>query len=288
MSKAANFENGRIARFLRLQDGDDECDEDEDEDEDEDDEGEDVEDLEQEVQLEDCAKSDNVPDCHVATADGYSNPAPNSGPHQSMFRPKEESNGDERLAKKIKETLASNSIDPIVGCATLTDCLRALHEEMTKNGFDQGALLTQVRSEFGQAAATALVNVIDAESAKVLRLQQNEDCSITRAMVNIFAQRGITVDRGRRLVSTFFVELDKQRHGSDGNTDCTLWMTYLCVSDEAAFHLAGLSIDDHREMAFTTLEYLDYRLKRFRTTVERWVMEMEWDKIEMELGRGDR
>ena len=58
-----------------------------------------------------------------------------------MFRPKEDaSNGDERLAKKIKETLASNSIDPIVGCAALNDCLRALHGEMTKNGFDQGAL----------------------------------------------------------------------------------------------------------------------------------------------------
>ncbi|MBK5913874.1 hypothetical protein CCR84_05985 [Rhodocyclus purpureus] len=80
------------------------------------------------------------------------------------------------------------------------------------------------------------------------------------------------------LFSSFLRSLDEERLDGDGNSESTLFLTYMTVGDEAAFHLGGFFVDDAAGMVFTEMQYLDRRLKRFQTIIDLWEMELAWDQ----------
>ena len=92
----------------------------------------------------------------------------------------------------------------------------------------------------------------------------------------------MALDNGRALFRRFFKALDEERFDSDGNCESAMFITYWAVGDEAAYHLGGLFVGDDSGVVSTEMEYLDCRLKRFRTLVERWEMELKWDKESQE------
>ena len=61
-----------------------------------------------------------------------------------------------------------------------------------------------------------------------------------------------------------------------------MFILYCSVGQEAAYHLGGLFVGDHGLEVSIEMQYLDSRLKRFMTLVNRWEMELAWDKEDKE------
>jgi hypothetical protein len=82
------------------------------------------------------------------------------------------------------------------------------------------------------------------------------------------------------LFSHLLTVLGEKYFDDQGTLEPPVFIAYWGVGDEAAYHLAGLHSGDDMGMLYTSLELLDHRLKRFGTTVQRWKMELAWDKEE--------
>ncbi len=182
--------------------------------------------------------------------------------------------GDERLRNHFQKALVSTGITAPIGAALVTDFLCVTHEILFKNTGDQGVLLAQVKLAVGASAAKHLANVVSAKHIQATMPEQQ--CSLSDSFATLCMERGVPSEQGCRLVDAFLKALDEQRFGRDG-IESPLFMTYWCIGDEAAYHLGGLYAGDDAGMGSTELEYMDYRLKRFRTLTDRWRMEMAWD-----------
>lgn len=184
----------------------------------------------------------------------------------------------ESLQSEIEFVLSNSGHSWEAGAATITDLLRVLHELMTKSGRDQTDLASQVQTVFGSNAMHHLDCVIDAETRGLARHHLADDCALYAKVVLIFKQRGFSLEDGRHFMAHFLKALDEERADADGNIQSAAVLTYWAVGHEAAYHLGGLFVGDELVAVATELEYLDYRLKRFRHVVEIWKMEMLWDK----------
>lgn len=67
----------------------------------------------------------------------------------------------------------------------------------------------------------------------------------------------------------------KSWHQSNGGS--LVKQTYLALGDEAAYHLGGILTMNGDEDVATELEYMDSRLKRFRSITERWEIERDYE-----------
>jgi hypothetical protein len=186
--------------------------------------------------------------------------------------------GDEQLAKAIISSADRLGLGVRVACAALTDYLRVLHEIFYKSGRDQSALLTLVQNVFGKDAARHLWRVVGPDNLEQPDSPNESGHPLQEAFMAFCAERGIPAKDGIVLISHFHKSLDEARFVDSGNCESPLCMTYRTVGHEAAYHLGGLLVGDDKGVAITELEYLDYRLKRFRTICERWDMELAWDK----------
>jgi hypothetical protein len=97
----------------------------------------------------------------------------------------------------------------------------------------------------------------------------------------ICRERGIPYDVGRAAFADFIKALHEidfkaqDTEKGDLGEVCLIDQVYWVIGDEAAYHLGGILANHGNEEVTTMLEYLDWRLKRFRTTVERWEMELK-------------
>lgn len=94
--------------------------------------------------------------------------------------------------------------------------------------------------------------------------------------------RGIRIEDGRHFFAHFLKALDEERFDREGNCESAMFITYWSVGHEAAYHLGGLFVGDDAGIVATEMEYLDYRLRRFRTLVDRWELELKWDREDQE------
>lgn len=184
----------------------------------------------------------------------------------------------ESLRAEIEYVLSDGDVDMPVAYAAINEFVRALHEVFTKSGRDQVDLLSQVQTTLGSTPAHHFGRVISAENLNFKSYPASKNCSLFDAGIKICNERGMTLDNGRALFSHFLKALDEERFDKDGNCESPTVMTYWAVGNEAAYHLGGISVGDHGDLVSTEFQYLDHRLKRFRTLVERWEMEMAWDE----------
>lgn len=105
----------------------------------------------------------------------------------------------------------------------------------------------------------------------------NKDCPLLDAVIWICSERGIPLNEGLSLFSHLLKALDEERF-EEGKCSSLLLLIYYSVGPEATYHIGGLFVGDDALMISTEMEYLDSRLKRYRTTIERWEMELAWDK----------
>jgi hypothetical protein len=209
----------------------------------------------------------------------------------------------ERLYAEIVFVLDGCNIDVCVGFAALNDFVRKLHEVFTKSHRDQIDLLSQVQTALGSTPAHHLARLIRSEEGLIYKsyadaeycplyngavdiwkgvtyksYAASEYCPLYDGVVEICKERGILLNDGRALFSHFIKALDEERFDQSGGFESESFKIYWTVGPEAAYHLAGLHVGDEEDAAFEELNYLDNRLKRFYTTVQRWEMEREWDQ----------
>lgn len=242
MSDAEDYESENIYRYLYGADDDEECDETEDE---------------------DVAGEASAPSSPVG-----------STITEKSFGP----TGNDRLRVEIARAIAGTSIGPRVAEAALNDFMRALHEVYVKGRHEQKNFLSQVDAVLGYAATTSLAKVIHAEKVKFDRSSVGSDCLLSCLVQTICEERGFDTDRGRFLFIRFLVTLDEGRYLDGDEYDSPLLITLWGVGEEAVYHLGGLYAGDEAGIIRDEIMCLDFRLKRFHTTVERWRMEMEWDQ----------
>lgn len=187
----------------------------------------------------------------------------------------------ESLRAEIEYVL-DDGFDMPVAYAAINDFLRSQHEVFTKSGRDQVDLLSQVQTTLGSTPAHHLGRVISAENQNFKSYPASKNCPLFNAVINLCSERGMALDNGRALFSHFLKALDEERFDEKGNCESSRVITYFAVGPEAAYHLSGLFVGDDAELVSTEMEYLDYRLKRFITIIERWKMELAWDKEDKE------
>ena len=181
------------------------------------------------------------------------------------------------LSAEVQLALENSGVCIDVAVAALNDYVRSLHEVFTKSGRDQSNLLSQVQTAFGSTCAHHLARVISDEKLKFRSYSTGEDCPLENSFGTLCRQRGIALDRGRALSAHFIKALDEERFDEDA-IQSPMFITYWTVGDEAAYHLGCLFVGDDGDEISTEMHYLDRRLVRFRTIVERWEMEVAWDK----------
>ena len=187
----------------------------------------------------------------------------------------------ESLRAEIEYVL-EDGFDMPVAYAAINDFLRSQHEVFIKSGRDQVDLLSQVQTTLGSTPAHHLGRVISIENQNFKSYPASNNCPVLYAVAKLCIARGLTLDYGRSLFSHFLKALDEERFDEKGNYESSRVITYFAVGPEAAYHLGGLFVGDDAELVSTEMEYLDYRLKRFRTIIERWEMELAWDKEDNE------
>lgn len=184
----------------------------------------------------------------------------------------------ESLSSEIAFVIDDCNGDTNVGNAALNDFTRSLHEIFTKSGRDQIQLISEVQAVFGSTPANHLARVLHADNSGNRASQTYEDCLLATRVKEICLSRGIRIANGKHFFAHFLKALDEERFDSDGNRESAVFITYWSVGHEAAYHLGGLFTGDHADAVTTEIQYLDYRLRRFRTYVERWELELQWDK----------
>ena len=187
----------------------------------------------------------------------------------------------ESLRAEIEYVL-EDGFDMPVAYAAINDFLRSQHEVFIKSGRDQVDLLLQVQTTLGSTPAHHLGRVISIENQNFKSYPASKNCPLFNAVIKLCSERGLALDYGRALFSHFLKALDEERFDEKGNYESSRVITYFAVGPEAAYHLGGLFVGDDAELVSTEMEYLDYRLKRFRTIIERWEMELAWDKEDNE------
>jgi hypothetical protein len=105
---------------------------------------------------------------------------------------------------------------------------------------------------------------------------------LERLIQQISINRGIDETVMKGAFAEFLKALDETQFKAWNQLDgSVLAQTYLALGDEAAYHLGGLLThqgDGHEPGdVITELQYIDSRLKRFHTTVERWQTELDWE-----------
>ena len=188
----------------------------------------------------------------------------------------------ESLSSQIEYALGDSSFERPVFIALLRDFVRALHETFVKSARDQNGLLAQVQTIFGSTPAHHLAKVICADIPSFRSYRTCEECRLFGQLTTLCAERGISYDDGRALAAHFLKALDEERYGSDGSIESATFLVYWTLGDEAAYHLGGLYLGDNGGIVRTSLQYLDHRLKRFRTQVECWEMELAWEMEDRE------
>jgi hypothetical protein len=184
----------------------------------------------------------------------------------------------ESLCSEIDLSLAGINVDRSVGYAALNDFVRVLHEVFTKSGRDQLDLLSQVQTTLGSAPSHHLARVINADHFLPLRsYPENKCCPLLDQVIKICNERGMDLNDGRSLFSHLLKVFDEERF-EEGKCSSILLMAYYSVGSEAAYHIGGLYAGDDAQMISDEIEYLDRRLKRFRTYIDRWDMELAWDR----------
>lgn len=186
----------------------------------------------------------------------------------------------ESLKCEIGLVLAEDGRSWDLGAAAITDFLRAFHEIMTKSGRNQSNLLRQVHTVLGATATQHLARILDARIRGVIR--NLKDCPLSEKVSRLCRERGLTDDQGRHLLKHFLKALDEERTDKNGDIQSADVLTYWSIGQEAAYHLGGLYEGDLFNMVCTELEYLDWRLKRFRKLVEIWEIELAWSREELE------
>lgn len=189
---------------------------------------------------------------------------------------------EDSLGFEIRYVLDDCNTDLYVGIAALNDLMRALHEVHVKAGFDQLNLPSQVQTVFGSTVAHHLVRVVDATELNFQSFPTLEGCPLHPLVVSACRDRGISLERGTQLYSHFIKALDEERTDDDGNLQSPLFLIYRTLGDEAAYHLGGLYVGDSGDIASTELQYIDGRVRRFRSLVDRWEMERQWELEDQE------
>jgi hypothetical protein len=184
----------------------------------------------------------------------------------------------ETLATRIQIALEKHCVDVGVGFAFLKDVMRALHEVFTKSGRDQTSLLIQLQGFLGPAAALHLGRVIHAQQLSRSHPPPNQFNPLCVAVMTLCRERGISLAQGKALFSDFLAALDTERFDQDRNQESGIGITYWTVGPEASFHLGCLFVGDHGGEVGVEMQYLDSRLRRFRTMVDCWEMEIKWDQ----------
>lgn len=188
----------------------------------------------------------------------------------------------ETLVARIHSERCRQSFDIYVAIAAIGDFLRSLHEVFTKCGRHQSNMVAQFQMVLGSNSASHLRRLIRAEDLVVKNYAADESCPLSDALSTLCRQRGLEPDDTKALFRCFFKALDEERYDRDGNCESPTFMVYWSVGQEAAYHFGGLFVGDDGLEVSTEMQYLDYRLKRFRTVVERWEMELAWDKEDEE------
>lgn len=186
------------------------------------------------------------------------------------------------LHAEIEYVLGDDGVNMPVAYAAINEFVRLLHEVFTKSGRDQVDLLSQVQSTLGSDSAQHLRRLISEDNLNFRGYPAKDNCPLFHGLMKLCNERSMALDNGRELFSHFLKALDEERFDGHGNCESPTVLTYWTVGHEAAYHLGGLSVSDHSDLVSTELEYLDSSLKRFRTIVERWEMELEWDKEDKE------
>ncbi len=188
----------------------------------------------------------------------------------------------ESLRSEIDFVLDNCNDDWNVAQAALNDFMRGLHEVYTKSGRDQTDLLSQVQTVFGSTVAHHLAEVLQAKTLVFKSYPTLESCPLNERATKACIERGITVADGKHFFAHFLKALDEERPDKDGNLESPVFMIYMTLGDEAAYHLGGLYAGDEFQIAIVELQYLDFKVSRFSTLVERWEMELKWHKEDQE------
>jgi len=188
----------------------------------------------------------------------------------------------ESLSAEINYALGDSLAWRPAAVALLRDFVRSLHETFVKSARDQYDLLARVQTLLGTTAAHHLERVICAGIYSFRSAPNSEDCRLYRQLVEACAERAIPFNEGKALAAHFLKALDEERYGVDGSVDSATFLVYWTLGDEAAYHLGGLFLGDKGGLVHTELQYLDCRLKRFYTWVQRWEMEAAWEKEDSE------
>lgn len=188
----------------------------------------------------------------------------------------------ESLAAEINYAVGDDQQRQPVAIALLRDFVRSLHEVFVKSLRDQYDLLAQVQTVLGATPAHHLERVTCAGISSFRSYPSCEDCRLYGLMMKACAERSIPFDEGKALAAHFLKALDEERYCTDGSVDSATFLIYRTLGDEAAYHLGGLFVGDDGDVVHTELQYLDYRLKRFYSWVQRWEMEAAWEKEDLE------
>ena len=188
----------------------------------------------------------------------------------------------ESLRSEIEFVLDNCNDDWRVATAALNDLMRGLHEVLTKSGRNQVDFLSQVQTVFGSTVAHHLAGILSAKTRAIKSYTTLESCPLNSCVLDACLGRGIDASDGKHFFSHFIKALDEERTNPDGSSESPLFLIYYTVGDEAAYHLGGLYDGDAFQEAIVELQYLDFKVKRFKTLVERWEMELKWQQEEQE------
>lgn len=97
----------------------------------------------------------------------------------------------------------------------------------------------------------------------------------------IATAHGMDKDVLRSVLGDFVAALHENKVKGWRQEDGIVGQTYWVLGDEATYHLFGFLTrtcpGDNASDFLVELEYMDPRLKRFYSTVERWEKERDWE-----------
>lgn len=177
----------------------------------------------------------------------------------------------------IRTAIGESGLSKAVAWALLNDFFRAMHEVHYKAGRNQETLLEQLQSLFNPAVAQRLGRIIATDVLAVRSLPNQAENRLEALCHRFCAQRGVSFSDAKGIFLSAIRALDEERFLENGDIESVMFLAYWSLSDEAAYHLAGMHVGDDCGMAFEELKYLDSSLARFRTVVERWEIELAWE-----------
>lgn len=98
---------------------------------------------------------------------------------------------------------------------------------------------------------------------------------LQRAMENIFRERGIPIEVGKSAFAALIKALHETQFKAAHIDGSVTVQVDAALGGETAYHLAGMLSHGHEDAALEELNNLDPSLDRFRTTIERWEIEIQ-------------